>query len=162
VLGHENFRLSKSGLMLNTHYKEFGASPDGIVECDCDNVNCGIGLVEVKCPYCLFDSNLSIDEYLAKDTCVIFENGTRKMNPKHTYFYQVQLQLLISGFHYADFVIWKANEVLIVREYPNHDFIVEKILKARIYFYQIIMPELLAGYFTKEESAKGNIIMIEN
>ncbi|XP_038045309.1 uncharacterized protein LOC119719909 [Patiria miniata] len=45
---HENIKVEKSGLVLNTMYPFFGSSPDGIVNCSCH----GKGCVEVKCPYC--------------------------------------------------------------------------------------------------------------
>jgi hypothetical protein len=72
----------------------------------------------------------------------------------HTYYYQVQF--LISGFTNADFVIWKKNEIVVVREYLDSEFITEKIEKSRKYFYHIIMPELLTGLFTKEAKAKDS------
>ena len=46
-LNHANFVVQLSGLVINPEYPFLGASPDGIVSCDC----CGIGLVEIKCPY---------------------------------------------------------------------------------------------------------------
>ena len=41
---HQNFTCKQSA----TH-PYIGASPDGIIECDC----CGFGILEVKCPYCI-------------------------------------------------------------------------------------------------------------
>lgn len=41
---HENFQIFDSGLLINRDFPYLGASPDGIVSCDC----CGIGLCEIK------------------------------------------------------------------------------------------------------------------
>ena len=41
-----NFTITKTGLHINADYPHLGASPDGIIDCDC----CGKGLVEIKCP----------------------------------------------------------------------------------------------------------------
>ena len=41
---HENFQIFDSGLWINKDFPFLGASPDGIVSCDC----CGIGLCEIK------------------------------------------------------------------------------------------------------------------
>ena len=41
---HENFQIFDSGLWTNKDFPFLGASPDGIVSCDC----CGIGLCEIK------------------------------------------------------------------------------------------------------------------
>lgn len=46
---HTNFKFTECGLFVNIEYPYFGASPDGIVECDC----CGRGVLEIKCPYTL-------------------------------------------------------------------------------------------------------------
>ena len=45
---HDGFQVSESGLVLNSQWPHLGASPDGIISCDC----CGIGVLEIKCPYC--------------------------------------------------------------------------------------------------------------
>ena len=44
---HQNFQLMKSGLLIHTSYPHLGASPDGVISCNC----CGNGVLEVKCPY---------------------------------------------------------------------------------------------------------------
>ena len=41
-----NFTITKTGLHINADYPHLGASPDGIIDCDC----CGKGLVEIKYP----------------------------------------------------------------------------------------------------------------
>ena len=43
---HSNFAITKTGLHISADYPHLGASPDGIIDCDC----CGKGLVEIKCP----------------------------------------------------------------------------------------------------------------
>ena len=43
---HSNFAITKTGLDIRANYPHLGASPDGIIGCDC----CGKGLVEIKCP----------------------------------------------------------------------------------------------------------------
>jgi hypothetical protein len=52
---HENFHLQACGFIINPEFPHIGASPDGKVSCDC----CGVGFVEIKCPYCARDSPLS-------------------------------------------------------------------------------------------------------
>lgn len=44
---HKDSSIVVPGLMVNCDFPHVGASPDGIVKCKC----CGIGLVEIKCPY---------------------------------------------------------------------------------------------------------------
>lgn len=44
---HESFTVADSGLLINPKWPHLGASPDGVVLCDC----CGEGLCEVKVWY---------------------------------------------------------------------------------------------------------------
>lgn len=44
---HSEFACSPAGLFVNPDYPHLGASPDGVIECNC----CGTGLSEVKCPF---------------------------------------------------------------------------------------------------------------
>ena len=43
-VAHNNFKIEESGLFLSTDYPFIGASPDGLVSCDC----CGDGVCEIK------------------------------------------------------------------------------------------------------------------
>lgn len=46
---HDGATVSKAGLFIDVVRSYIGASPDGIVNCNC----CGQGVVEVKCPFCV-------------------------------------------------------------------------------------------------------------
>jgi len=45
--GHKDSAVNKSGLLIDREYPCIGASPDGIVTCEC----CGKGVLEIQCPY---------------------------------------------------------------------------------------------------------------
>ena len=44
---HNNVECFHSGFRVNTQFPHLGASPNGIISCDC----CGEGLIEIKCPH---------------------------------------------------------------------------------------------------------------
>ena len=44
---HINASVSECGLFVHPDYPHLGATPDGVVECEC----CGSGVCEIKCPY---------------------------------------------------------------------------------------------------------------
>lgn len=52
-INHPSFSARRSGLMLNPNYPTLGASPDAVIDCMC----CGKGLVEIKCPFKIRDTN---------------------------------------------------------------------------------------------------------
>ena len=56
VLGkvHKNLIVIQSGLILDPMLPFFGATPDGLVHCDC----CQCGILEIKCPYSCKDKVL--------------------------------------------------------------------------------------------------------
>ena len=44
---HDNFEIKDTGFVINPEFPHLGASPDGVVSCDC----CGKFCLETKCPY---------------------------------------------------------------------------------------------------------------
>lgn len=44
---HHSLIVEECGLRISNKYPHLGASPDGIISCDC----CGVGVIEIKCPY---------------------------------------------------------------------------------------------------------------
>ena len=44
---HIQFSIMESGLVLDPLHPFLGATPDGVISCDC----CGSGVLEIKCPY---------------------------------------------------------------------------------------------------------------
>lgn len=44
---HDSFIVEECGLRISNKFPHLGASPDGIISCDC----CGVGVIEIKCPY---------------------------------------------------------------------------------------------------------------
>uniref|UniRef100_A0A8C5ELC2 YqaJ viral recombinase domain-containing protein n=1 Tax=Gouania willdenowi TaxID=441366 RepID=A0A8C5ELC2_GOUWI len=81
---HENVKVRDTGFFINPSVPFLGASPDGLVFCDC----CGVSVIEVKCPF-----------------CVKSDKG------KHQYFYQVQTQLGVCKLESAYFVVWTEKDL---------------------------------------------------
>ena len=137
---HTAFSCKDSGLIVSLTHPFIGASPDGVVHCEC----CGHGVVEIKCPYCIRD------EDPGTASCLL--NG--KLSKKHAYFYQVQIQLFTSSANYADFVIATFNDqanIFVERILPDKQFIEQCIQKSEHFFKVCILPELLARWYSREE-----------
>lgn len=149
---HINFSFTISGLIINPNFPYLGASPDGIINCDC----CGKGCVEIKCPYSLTkDKNIRSMTYLTSG----------KLNKNHQYNYQVQTQLLICGVTYVDFLVWSSYEdCYIERIQIDYEICNEIVAKSKWFFYEAILPELLGRYFTNTESlsVKNNMEIMQN
>ena len=68
---HDNFTCSENGLFLSTDYPMFGATPDGVVSCEC----CGNGILEIKCPFTLQSKCMNDLEWL-----IIDDDGEVRLN----------------------------------------------------------------------------------
>lgn len=148
---HQNLVITTSGLVISTENPMFGASPDGLVSCEC----CGPGCIEIKCPYRLLDSKVTIQnltEY--KDTFLIVdENNFYKLNNNHSYFYQVQLQMYCTQRSYCDFVVWSKSQLFIERINFDLQFLTDNLQKAYEFHSKIVIPELLAKWYTQSRDS---------
>lgn len=98
---HEDFTCSKSGLQISLEHPFLAATPDGLVKCSC----CGEGVVEIKCPYNQRDQ--TIDQMVSRsDVCLEKTNEGTRLKRESTYFFQVQMQMLVCKCKFCDFVLW--------------------------------------------------------
>jgi len=99
---HKEFSVTPAGFLVSTLKPMFGASPDSFTVCAC----CGTGVLEVKCPYCV--QNTSLEDVAVKSSFYLskLSNGKFKLNHDHQYFYQCQLQLMVTERAHCDFVVW--------------------------------------------------------
>jgi hypothetical protein len=65
--------------------------------------------------------------------------------------------MLLSLRKFADFVIWRSGSVSVIRTEFDWDFLEVEVEKAKCFYYDVIMPELLAVFFTKKLIHKGKL-----
>ena len=100
---HSDFEVSDSGLVVNPVWTHIGASPDGTVCCAC----CSKGVVvELKCPCChrnesVYDSATTDKNFYLKK-CL---DDTLRLDRVHSYYYQVQTQIIVCGVEYCEFAL---------------------------------------------------------
>ncbi|KAL1423801.1 hypothetical protein MTO96_003721 [Rhipicephalus appendiculatus] len=87
---HANLQCSVSGLHISTKHHFLAAIPDGVLNCSC----CGKGVLEIKCPY--NGRERTVRELAASDSaCLSIVDGTVMLKKEHSYYYQVQMQMLV-------------------------------------------------------------------
>ncbi|XP_065208403.1 uncharacterized protein LOC135837152 [Planococcus citri] len=134
---HYDLEVAPSGFFIHHAYFHLGATPDQLVRCAC----CGIGILEIKCPFCLRNKKMADLLYLEES------NGSLSLRKNHNYHYQVQLQLMCCDVPYGDFLVWsESEEPFIQRIYPDRAVQQEIIQKSSAFFHNSILPELLARY----------------
>jgi len=142
---HSNFSVKNSGLIVTPKFPYLGASPDGIIHCDC----CGTGSLEVKCPFSAIKTKLK-DAATQKNFCLELCDGELKLRRNHDYFFQVQPQIQLTGSAYCDFCVWTPQEIYIQRILPDEKFFTECVAKATTFFKYGVLPELLGKWFTRK------------
>ena len=145
-LEHSGWTIKRSGLVVSCEFPFLGASPDSIVSCDC----CGTGVVEAKCPFSCRDKSFleaSLEpSFFLQD---VDGNGTLSLNREHGYYYQIQLQMKVCGAQYADFVVWREDELFVQRIALDEKFIAIQVEKAKKFFMYGILPEVLAKWYSR-------------
>ncbi|XP_067125337.1 uncharacterized protein [Centruroides vittatus] len=139
---HHNFIIKETGFHVLPDHPFIGATPDGLVECNC----CGQGVVEVKCPWCQRQQN--IDENTPN--FLVKENGIFTINKNSNYYYQMQTQIFVCNVEYCDFVVWTEKSLHIERIYRDFTLWNTIIEKARNFFKFCILPELTTRWYSKQ------------
>lgn len=98
---HDNLTIEQSGFCINPAFPQVGASPDGLVSCDC----CGQGCLEVKCPAKHKHSTVQEACDADKDFCLHRVDGIVQLKQGHRYYTQVQTQMFVTGATYCDLTL---------------------------------------------------------
>lgn len=145
---HKGLEFYNPGLVISLQMPIFAASPDGMVSCKC----CGIGCMEIKCPFQFIGKTL--EEYaLLPHTCLVKDGISYRLDRDHEYYYQTQLQIFCTEFDYCDFILWSKNLMFVERIYTDQDFIKSKLTLASEFHKKVIVPELLGKYYTRPKDS---------
>ncbi|CAN7990437.1 unnamed protein product, partial [Ixodes hexagonus] len=136
-LSHQSFTCVNTGLLIHPDLPFIAATPDGATGCSC----CGLGLVEVKCPYVqrhytLEELHHSPPECLEQDE----STGAVTLKATHTYYYQIQTQMLVTKRKHCDFALWTTNAMFIERVYAYTALQDEVVTKCKAFFVRVVLP----------------------
>ncbi|XP_057306787.1 uncharacterized protein LOC130644983 isoform X1 [Hydractinia symbiolongicarpus] len=126
------------GLVLKATDHFFGVSPDAVINCSC----CGLGVVEIKCPYSLRETGLQKEIVSNKFYIKKSSYGTLSLDNNYQYYSQVQHKMYVCGVSHCDFVVWTPIEFVILRIYVDQMFIAEMVKKCSEFWMKCILPEL--------------------
>ena len=134
---HEGLEYRPSGLHVNPQFPHLGASPDGLICCEC----CGEGTVEIKCPYKYRQCN-PMD---VQDPHFCLQPNSEGMSLSHTheYYTQVQGQLAVCQRLFCDFVCWTPCGMHVERIDYDPTYFSELKQKLDKFYHIAVLPELL-------------------
>ena len=104
---HIDFKLEKSGLFLDKNRAYIGASPDGIMYCNCHRK----AVIEIKCPFSIKDGKIA-DGYEKCDFLTL-ENDSIVLKKSHKYYTQINSQIALSNSTCGYFVVWTSQDILV-------------------------------------------------
>nr|XP_033948206.1 uncharacterized protein LOC117453497 isoform X2 [Pseudochaenichthys georgianus] len=111
------------GFVIHPDAPWLGSSPDGLVFDPTESPP--FGLVEIKCQ----NARSYVDCSYLK-----MQSGTLKLKQSHSYYWQVQGQLLLTGMEWCDFVVFAEEDILIQRIYRDCE-VATTIREKGDYFY---------------------------
>ena len=144
---HKSFKCVETGLLISTEHPYLAASPDGITTCTC----CGTGLVEIKCPWTSRQKKVS--EYVKTNQSfleLITGTNTYTLKNNHPYRTQIQHQLYITGYLYADLYVCLSSDQHRERIYADPNYY-QNISKFKKFFSEFIVPELFSKEIEKKQ-----------
>ena len=80
---HRSFKVARSGLVVDPAYPFFGASPDGIVSCDCS----GKGVLAIKCPFTCKDKSVLLASQESSTFSLKDGDNSLKLDTSLVYYY---------------------------------------------------------------------------
>ena len=97
-----------SGLVISPKFPFLGASPDGVVNCECH----GCGLLEIKCSYKYRNQQPTAEIALSNSLYFLKrgENSNIYLSKSHKYYHQVQGKIALGNSMYCDFATWTPKE----------------------------------------------------
>ena len=92
-LSHINFLCQESGLFISQAYLYLGASPDGVISCNC----CGKGILEIKCPW--ISQERLIGECITQpESCLTYDDSNKiSIKNSHPYMQQIRHEMCFTG-----------------------------------------------------------------
>lgn len=147
---HQDFKVNDNGFIINPQWPFLGATPDGSVSCAC----CGMGVVEIKCPYCHRGETVETASQDKKFCLIKNSHGKLALDHTHAYYYQIQTQLFVANVEYCDFCVCtfvenEQNDLHIERLAKDSEFWTNCIEKAHCFFKTCVLPELLGKWYTR-------------
>ena len=141
----KNVLVGLSGLNINRKYVHLGASPDGLIFKDRKLE----GILEVKCLkilrlHSVADViNKECSPVEVKRQCFDVVDGKLSLKKTHMYYFQIQLQLLITEAKYCDFVLYSDRGPLrIERINPDMDLQSRIVNSTRLFWEKSICISL--------------------
>ena len=134
---HTIFTLKDPGLHVCHEMPYLAASPDCMMTCAC----CGTSVIEIKCPERL--ENKSVQDNVHMLEFVKNVNGDITLNPSHSYYTQVLMQMAVTKSSQGYFVIWSAVDSVIIKVKFDAEKWAGIQINLAMFYKKFVVPTLL-------------------
>jgi hypothetical protein len=144
-----SYLITSSGLVIDSDLPWLAATPDGVVKTS-DGEE---GLVEVK--NVLHRKSITFIQATknVKDFCLERgEGGKLQLRNHHAYYYQVQIQMHVTGSKWVDFVVRSLDpHQLHIERIPYNSSLCATIIpKLKHFYFKVLLPELAMPRHNKD------------
>jgi len=106
------------------------------------------GVLEVKCPWKHRHETVA-NACQDASFCCELQSGSPKLKTTHTYYYQIQGQMAVTGRPWCDFIIYTNEDLHVERIYYDPDFWSTAEAKLLQLYHQCVLPQLVHCKGTK-------------
>ena len=136
---HADFSVDITGFHVNADEPYLGASPDALVFCSCHAKK----ILEIKCP---FKYKAGIVNWYDDKDFILDKFG--KIKPNHPYYHQVQIQMHVTGYQYADLLIYSpagnGSSSMIVNVTKDEQLLNQFLPKSFKFFKEVLLSEIIS------------------
>ncbi|KXJ26833.1 uncharacterized protein LOC110239144 [Exaiptasia diaphana] len=139
---HHKLNLVSKGFLISKRKPFLGASLDNIQTCEC-KLKCENVVIEYKCPYKHRDLH---PKQAFLTTEIGGERNGNEFSLKATsrYYYQVQLQMFVTGLKKCIFVVWTKQGIFSIPVPSNPSFLADVCNTLEVFWTEQILPALMS------------------
>ena len=139
---HHKLELVSKGFLISESKPFLGASVDNIQTCQCSN-GCPLKVVEYKSPW--KHKDLTPKEAFLTPEIGGTKNGDEfALKPTSKYYFQVQLQMFVSGLNLCIFVVWTRKGIFFVEVPYNPNFMFDVCEKLERFWISQVLPYMVS------------------
>lgn len=131
-------KVSLSGLFIKSDRPYIAGSPDGIVSCQC----CPQKVLEIKCPI-TFESKSPLQHLESIDYLKVDQENNIVLNPKHSYYSQIQGQMAVTGCKEGYFFLYSPVRSITVNVKFDPTYWIQLQEKLTIFFKEYVITYLV-------------------
>ena len=132
---HKKLSAVETGSFDSCKNPIFGTSPDGIISCECHES----ALLKSKSPW------TDRDKSKFEKSCLGVIDNIIALKKSHSYYFQVQMQLAVTGYSWCDCFLCMTKDSLQQKIYFDDAMWLVNNRKLELFYSKVVVKELLRG-----------------